>query len=83
MYTHVVAKRKSSLVSWLTAFWSSNSCSSVNICPIFNNEMSKFRFMSHQSETKEILKIEQKVFVLLLIKRRTFLGHQVDPDIDT
>ena len=30
--------------------------------------------MLHLSETKEILKIEQKAFVLLLIKRRAFSG---------
>ena len=33
--------------------------------------------MSHLFETKEILQIKQKAFVLLLIKRRTFLGHPV------
>ena len=65
------------MVSWLTAFRSSTCCNSINICSILKNEMSKSKFMSYLSETKEILKIEQKAFVLLLIKRRTFLGHQV------
>ena len=34
--------------------------------------------MSHLSETKRILKVEQKAFVLFWIKRRTFLGHPVE-----
>ena len=67
-------KWKSSLVSWLIVFWSSKSCSSVNICPIFKNEMSKPKSEPYLSKTQEILKIKQKAFVLLLIKRRTFFG---------
>ena len=34
--------------------------------------------MSNPSKTEEILKIEQKAFVLLLIKRRAFLGYPVN-----
>ena len=36
--------------------------------------MSKFKFVSQLSETKEILKNEQKAFVVMLMKRITFFG---------
>ena len=62
MYTLVAAKMKEFTDSWLTAFWSSNSCNSVNICPIFKHEMSEYKFMLHLSETNKNIKKRTKDF---------------------
>ena len=74
MYIYVAAKTKELTGIIVDCILVSDSSKSVDICPIFKNEMSKSMFMSHLTETKEIQNIEQKAFVLLLIKRRTFSG---------
>ena len=44
--------------------------------------MSESKFGFYLCKTKEILKIEQKAFVLLLIKRRTFFGTPGSPTFE-
>ena len=51
--THVAAKMIELTGFMLTAFWSSTSCKSVNICLIFKHELSKSKFVSHLSEEKK------------------------------
>ena len=51
-----------------------NSHNSVNVHPIEKNMVSKFKLGSRLFKAKSISEIEQKTFVLLLIKCRTFFG---------
>ena len=69
---HKEVKFKDSLVSWLSARFSFNSHNSGNFHLNEINKISKSKLRSPLSNTKIISEIEQKTFVLLLIKRRTF-----------
>ena len=56
-----------------SAFLFCNSHNSDNFHSIEKNKISKSKLESCLSKTKSISEIEQEAFVLLLIKRRTFL----------
>ena len=68
---------KDSLVSWLTAPLFYNSHNSGNFHSIEKNKIPKSKSGSRLSKSKSISD-RTKVFALLLIKRRTFLGHPVE-----
>ena len=74
---HKKIKSKDPLVSWLSAFLSFDSHNSGKFYSIEKNKISKSRSGFRLPKTKSISGIEQKAFVLLLIKRRTFSGHPV------
>ena len=67
---HKEVKFKDPLVSWL-----SNSHNSGNFYPNEKNKTSKSKLGSYFLKIKIISKIKQNSFVLLVIKRMTFLRH--------
>ena len=64
---------KGHLVSWLSALLSFNSHNSGNFHLNEKNEISKLG--SPLSNTRNICKIKQRAFVLLLIKHMTFFWY--------
>ena len=64
---------KDPLVSWLSALLSFNSHNSGNFHLNEKNEISKLG--SPLSNTRNICKIKQRAFVLLLIKHMTFFWY--------
>ena len=76
-FMHKEVKFKGTSGSWLSVLLSCKSHNSGNFHPDEKNKISKSKLGSPLSNTKDILEIKQKAFVLLLINHKTFLGHPV------
>ena len=76
MTTKLATFVSDSLCEFLAETSSSSSASVVGMYRVFDqHKISKSKLGSPLSNTKYILEIKQKAFVLLLIKRRTFFGR--------